>query len=92
MSSISSFRVADAMRPRVAWAIRYAARRRLAAPVRGSLDGLTRAQAERLLRALDAACDTAPASVLPFTDFAVLDELGADLADWLRLPEQSPAA
>jgi hypothetical protein len=90
---MSSFHVDEAVRPLVAWALRYARSRHLAMPFAGDLDGLTRVQATRLLHAIDAVGNAASSRVLAFTDFAVLDELGAVLADWLReAPGDQPLA
>ena len=81
---MSTYRVADAARPSLERAARYAVRRRLwpAAPM--DLDMLTARNAAHLLRTIDEVCAVAPAEDLPFEDYAVLDELGATLADWLR--------
>ncbi|MEY2536200.1 MAG: hypothetical protein QOF29_4110 [bacterium] len=92
---MSSFHVDEAVRAPVARAFRYAARRRLAVvPGAPDLDALTPAQAGVVLRTLDAVCHAASPLALPFAEFAVLDGLCADLADWLRdaLGEQPLAA
>jgi hypothetical protein len=79
-----TYHLSDAVRPLVQWTTRYAARRRLwpAAPVTGT--ALYPHHAASLIRTIDAVCDGAPARDLPFEHYAVLDELGASLADWLR--------
>ncbi|MEA2320245.1 MAG: hypothetical protein QOD81_95 [Solirubrobacteraceae bacterium] len=82
---MSSFHIDEAVRVTVARAFRYAQRRRLAAaPAAPALDALTPAQAGLVLRTLDAVCHAASPRALPFAEFAVLDGLCADLADWLR--------
>jgi hypothetical protein len=81
---MSTYSVPAAVLPLVEWTSRYAARRRLwpvAAPGAGVL---TPRDAALVIRTIDAVCDDAPSSALPFEHYAVLDELGANLADWLR--------
>jgi hypothetical protein len=90
---MSSFHVRREARPRVAWAIGYAAGLRLATPAVLDLDALTPGQGALLLHTLDAVCHIAPAGHLAFADFAALDELCAELSDWLReLPSGLPLA
>jgi hypothetical protein len=90
---MSTYRVADAARPSLERATRYARRRRLAPATTMDLDTLTARSAAHLLRTIDTVCAVAPAEDLPFEDYAVLDELGATLADWLRgLWRSSPQA
>jgi hypothetical protein len=89
---MSTYRVAEAVRPAVERATRYAAGRRLwpaAADV--DLEALTARGAAHLLRTIDAVCGAGPAEDLPFEDYALLDELGAGLADWLRWVAASSA-
>jgi hypothetical protein len=81
---MSTYRLPAAVVPLVDWTSRYAARRRLwpaAAP--GAYD-LTPRDAAHVIRTIDVVCDDAPSSELPFEAYAALDELGANLADWLR--------
>ncbi|MFL5890462.1 MAG: hypothetical protein ACJ76M_15455 [Solirubrobacteraceae bacterium] len=88
---MTTSRVADAARPSVERATVYAARF-LGRPAPMDLDTLTARNAAHLLRTIDAVCATAPADELPFEDYAVLDELGATLADWLRYLWRSSSA
>jgi hypothetical protein len=88
--AMTTYHVADADRPSVERATRYAARV-LGKPTPMDLDTLTARHAAHLLRTIDAVCATAPADELPFEDYAVLDELGATLADWLRYLWRSSA-
>jgi hypothetical protein len=83
---MSTYRVAERARPAVERATRYAAGRRLGPGFAVDLDALTARAAAHLLRTIDAVCATAPPEDLPFEDFALLDEVGAGLADWLRGP------
>jgi hypothetical protein len=81
---MSTFRVADPFRPAVERAQRYLAPRRRWPEMDLDLETLTARDAAHLLRTIDAVCADAPAEDLPFEDYALLDELGAALADWLR--------
>ena len=81
---MSTFRVADPVRPAVERAQRYLAPRRRWPVMDLDLETLTARNAAHLLRTIDAVCADAPAEDLPFEDYALLDELGAALADWLR--------
>ena len=81
---MSTFRVADPYRPAVGRAQRYLAPRRRWPAMDLDLDTLTARDAAHLLRTIDAVCADATADDLPFEDYALLDELGAALADWLR--------
>jgi hypothetical protein len=65
-------------------AVRYAALRRLWPTADVDLEALTARSAAHLLRTIDAVCGAAPPEDLPFEEYAVRDELGARLADWLR--------
>jgi hypothetical protein len=94
---MSTYRVAEPARPAVERATRYAARRRLGPAADVDLEALTARGAAHLLRTIDAVCATASPEDLPFEDYALLDELGAGLADWLRgigpaRPAERPAA
>lgn len=80
---MSSFHIPDGARRSVEQATRVAARLRLAVVTDPGVEPLTREQGRRLLRAIDAVCHHASPDELPFDDYAVLDELSADLADWL---------
>src|SRR5262249_49938878 len=59
---------------------------------------LTPLEAANVIGTIDAVCDGAPASDLPFEVYAALDELGASLTDWLafvspdRVPQMLRAA
>jgi hypothetical protein len=88
---MSTFRVPDPVRPAVERATRYAAGRRLWPIAHVDLEALTARHAEQLLRTIDAVCGSAPPEELPFEDYALLDELGAGLADWLRALAAAPA-
>jgi hypothetical protein len=94
---MSTYRVAEPVRPAVERATRYAVGRRLRPPADVDLEALTARHAAQLLRTIDAVCGTATPADLPFEDYALLDELGAGLADWLRglgpaRPAERPAA
>jgi hypothetical protein len=81
---MSTYHLPAAAVPLVDWTSRYAARRHLwPAVVPGACD-LTPRDAAHVIRTIDAVCDLAPSSELPFEAYAALDELGAQLADWLR--------
>jgi hypothetical protein len=82
---MSTYHLPPAVMPLVQWTSSYAARRRLW-PVAstGAASDLTPHDAANVIGAIDAVCDGAPASDLPFEVYAALDELGASLADWLR--------
>ena len=91
---MSTYHLPAAVVPLVDWSARYAARRRLwpAAAATGA-SALSPGDAAHVIRTIDAVCDLAPSSDLPFEAYAVLDELGANLADWLRhvSPDRVPA-
>jgi hypothetical protein len=82
-----TYHLPDALRPLLDWTARYAARGLPWGP-------LTPPDAAHVIRTIDAVCAEAPACDLPFDRYAVLDELGASLADWLRhvSPDRVPAA
>ena len=87
---MSTYHLPAAVVPLVDWTSRYAARHHpwpVAAP--GACE-LSPRDAAHVIRTIDAVCDEAPASELPFEVFAALDELGAHLAD--RLRRVAPAA
>jgi len=91
---MSTYHLPAAVVPLVDWTARYAARRRLwpTAAATGA-SALSPGDAAHVIRTIDAVCDLAPSSDLPFEYYAVLDELGANLADWLRhvSPDRVPA-
>jgi hypothetical protein len=94
---MSTYYLSDAVRPLVEWTASYAARRRLWPVIAGAAAAastLTPGDAARLIHTIDAVCSAAPSSDLPFEHYAVLDELGASLADWLRhvSPDRVPVA
>jgi hypothetical protein len=91
---MSTYHLPDAVRPLVDWTTRYAARRRLWPAGVAPVGPLTPLDAAHVIRTIDAVCDDACPGDLPFEHFAVLDELGASLADWLRhvSPDRAPAA
>ena len=89
---MSTYHLPVAVVPLVDWTSRHAARRHLwpaAAPGTGDL---TPRHAAHVIRTIDAVCDDAPSSELPFEVYAALDELGAHLADWLRQLAPDPAS
>jgi hypothetical protein len=91
---MSTYHLSDAVRRHLDWTSRYAARRRLWPAGTAPAGALTPRDAAHLIRTIDVVCAEAPAGDLPFERFAVLDELGASLADWLRhvSPDRVPAA
>jgi hypothetical protein len=80
---MSTYHLPSAVVPLVDWTSRYAARRHLW-PASAACAELSPRAAAHVIRTIDAVCDLAPSSDLPFEHYAVLDELGANLADWLR--------
>jgi hypothetical protein len=89
-----TYHLPDAVHTLVDWTARYAARRRLRPATPIPSGALTPGDAAHVIRTIDAVCQAAPASDLPFERYALLDELGASLADWLRhvSPDRAPAA
>ena len=90
---MSTYHLPPAVLPLVDWTSRYAAQRHLSSVPPTRLSDLTPLDAANVIGTIDAVCDGAPASDLPFEAYAVLDELGANLADWLRhvSPDRVPA-
>lgn len=93
IAAMSTYHLPVAVRPLLAWTASYGARRRLWPVATAGASDLTPRDAAHVIRAIDAVCAAAPAADLPFEQFAALDELGAHLADWLRLvaPLRPPA-
>jgi hypothetical protein len=81
---MTTYRVAEPVRPALERATRHAAGRQLWPTADVDLEALTAPGATHVLRTIDAVCGAAPPDDLPFEDYALLDELGAGLADWLR--------
>jgi len=80
---MSTYHLPPAVAPLVAWTSSYAAKRHLwPVPAPGRY-ALTPLDAANVISTIDAVCDGAPASDLPFEVYAALDELGACLSDWL---------
>jgi hypothetical protein len=95
---MSTYHLPPALVPLVAWTASYAANRHLwPVPASGARE-LTPRDAANVIGTIDAVCDGAPASDLPFEVYAALDELGASLTDWLahvspdRMPQLLRAA
>jgi hypothetical protein len=90
---MSTYHLPAAVVPLIDWTSRYAARRRLWPALPQSVSALSPLDAACVIRTIDAVCDEAPSSDLPFEVYAVLDEVGANLADWLRhiSPDRVPA-
>jgi hypothetical protein len=89
-----TYHLPDAVHALVDWTARYAEGRRLWPAEPAPTGPLTPREAAHVIRTIDAVCAEAPACDLPFDRYAVLDELGASLADWLRhiSPDRAPAA
>jgi hypothetical protein len=89
-----TYHLPEAVHALVDWTARYAAGRRLWPAVSAPAGPLSPRDAADVIRTIDAVCSEAPASDLPFERYALLDELGASLADWLRhvSPDRAPAA
>ncbi len=81
---MSTYHLPAAALPLVDWTASYAVRRRLWPVAATGASDLTPRDAAHVIRAIDAVCADAPSADLPFEQFALLDELGAHLADWLR--------
>ena len=91
---MSTYHLPAAVVPLIDWTSRYAARRRIWPAFPQCRSALSPLDAARVVRTIDAVCDEAPSSDLPFEVYAVLDEVGANLADWLRhvSPDRVPSA
>jgi hypothetical protein len=94
IAAMPTYHLPDAVLALVHWTARYAAGRRLWPAAPAPAGPLTPRDAAHVIRTIDAVCHAAPASDLPFERYALLDELGASLADWLRhvSPDRAPAA
>jgi hypothetical protein len=94
IAAMPTYHLPDAVRSLVEWTARYAARRRLSSTGAAPAGPLTPRDAAHVIRTIDAVCAAAPAGDLPFERYALLDELGASLADWLRhvSPDRAPTA
>ena len=80
---MSTYHLPPAVLPLVDWTSRYAAQRHLWPVPPTRVSDLTPLDAANVISTIDAVCDGAPASDLPFEVYAALDELGASLSDWL---------